>query len=102
MYLVADVDTEICSSTSCRLCTQYCPEANTILFDTKRESAYIAVDRCKGCEICVGVCDNLAKHHAIKMVMITDLESPFEIRNHGYKDSIIDLIPTNGSGGKKT
>lgn len=94
MYTVADVDIEICSSTGCRLCTQFCPEANTILFDTTRKSAYIAVDRCKGCEICVGVCDNLAKHHAIKMVMITELDSPFEIRNHGFKDSIADLIPS--------
>ena len=100
MYLVADVDSEICSSTSCRLCTQYCPESNTILFDEIRQTAYIAVDRCKGCEICVGVCDGLAKHHALKMIMITDLENPFEIRNHGFMPSIVDLIPKNGNGVK--
>lgn len=100
MYDVADVDVEICGSTSCRLCTQFCPESNTILFDSKRNSAYIAADRCKGCEICVGVCDNLAKHHAIKMVTITHLENPYEIRNHGFTDSIIHLIPVaNGNGG---
>ena len=97
MYLVADVDADVCGSTNCRLCTQYCPESNTILFDEKRASAYIAVDRCKGWEICVGVCDGLAKHHAIKMVMITDLSNPFEIRNHGFMPSIVDLIPKNGS-----
>jgi len=97
MYAVADVDIEICGSTSCRLCTQYCPEANTILFDNVRNSAYIATDRCKGCEICVGVCDSLAKHHAIKMVTITDLPNPFEIRHHGFKNSIVDLIAKNGN-----
>ncbi len=102
MYLVADVDVDVCSSTNCRLCTQYCPESNTILFDTERKSAYIAVDRCKGCEICVGICDAQAKHHAIKMVWITDLDNPFEIRNHGFKNSIVDLIPKtiNGNAAK--
>jgi len=30
MYLVAHIDVEICASKSCKLCTQYCPEANTI------------------------------------------------------------------------
>ncbi len=32
MYLVADINVEICASKSCKLCTQYCPEANTILY----------------------------------------------------------------------
>ena len=81
MYLVADINVDICAATSCKLCTQYCPEANTILYnndagkekDLKYGSAYVAVDRCKGCAQCVWVCDNMAKHNAIKMVMIDQL-----------------------------
>jgi len=93
MYSIADVDAEICSATRCRLCTQFCPESNTILYDSVRGTAYVAADRCKGCEICVGVCDGLAKHHAIKMVPINEVTSPFEIRNVGFKTS---LSVTNG------
>jgi pyruvate ferredoxin oxidoreductase delta subunit len=84
MYVVADVDVEICASTSCRLCTQFCPESNTILYDSQRKTAYIAVDRCKGCEICVGICDDLAKHHAIKMLPITEVKDGFEMNKAGY------------------
>jgi Pyruvate/2-oxoacid:ferredoxin oxidoreductase delta subunit len=55
MYLVADISLDICAATSCRLCTQYCPDANTILYDDnagkdkgfKYGTAYVAVDRCK-------------------------------------------------------
>ena len=91
MYSVADVDVDICGATKCRLCTQFCPEANTILYDSVRNSAYIAVDRCKGCEICVGICDDLAKHHAIKMVPITELKNGFEISKVGFKETIVGL-----------
>ncbi|MBI5379955.1 MAG: pyruvate ferredoxin oxidoreductase [Nitrospirae bacterium] len=84
MYAVAQVDISICSATSCRLCTQYCPEANTILYDNKRKTAYIAVDRCKGCELCVGICDNIAKHRAIKMVPVTDVHDGFEMSKYGF------------------
>ncbi len=73
MYLVANIDTEICGKTRCALCTQYCPEANTIQFDKGKNSAYVSVDRCKGCMQCVWVCDKMAKHYAIKMVMIDEL-----------------------------
>jgi pyruvate ferredoxin oxidoreductase delta subunit len=73
MYLVANIDSEICGKTKCTLCTQYCPEANTIQFDKIRNTAFVSVDRCKGCMQCVWVCDTLAKHHAIKMVMIDQL-----------------------------
>ena len=85
MYVVAQIDTEICSQTSCRLCTQYCPEANTILYDMAKKTAYVAVDRCKGCEICVGICDTLAKHHAIKMVSGDQLENPFDLSKEGFQ-----------------
>jgi Pyruvate/2-oxoacid:ferredoxin oxidoreductase delta subunit len=81
MYLVADINVDICAQTSCKLCTQFCPEANTILYNDqagkekgyKYGAAYVAVDRCKGCAQCVWVCDNMAKHHAIKMIMIDQL-----------------------------
>jgi len=81
MYLVANINQDICSSTSCRLCTQYCPEANTIQYDealgaehgSKFGSAYVAVDRCKGCAICVWVCDTMAKKQAIKLEMIDQI-----------------------------
>jgi pyruvate ferredoxin oxidoreductase delta subunit len=81
MYLVADISVEICASKSCKLCTQYCPEANTILYSEemgkdqgfKYGTAYVAVDRCKGCAQCVWVCDNMAKNNAIKMIMIDQL-----------------------------
>ena len=51
MYLVADISVEICAAKSCKLCTQYCPEANTILYSDemgkdkgfKYGSAYVAV-----------------------------------------------------------
>src|SRR5207247_2583692 len=83
MYLVADINVDICAATSCKLCTQYCPEANTILYSDnlgkekglKYGSAYVAVDRCKGCAQCVWVCDNMAKHHAITMTMIDQLRT---------------------------
>lgn len=85
MYSVAEVDKEICSSTKCRLCTQFCPEGNTILYDDAAGTAYVAVDRCKGCEICVGICDDLAKHHAIKMVSIDQVKDGFNISQSGFK-----------------
>ena len=94
MYLVADINIDICAQTSCKLCTQFCPEANTILYNTeagkgqgfKYGSAYVAVDRCKGCAQCVWVCDNMAKHHAIKMVMIDQLPNAAITDNIVYSD----------------
>jgi hypothetical protein len=41
MYLVAHVDTAVCSETACKLCTQYCPEANTILYDNDKKTALL-------------------------------------------------------------
>ncbi|MGH9894095.1 MAG: pyruvate ferredoxin oxidoreductase [bacterium] len=92
MYLVADINVDICAATSCKLCTQFCPEANTILYNAdlgqekghKYGSAYVAVDRCKGCAQCVWVCDNMAKHHAIKMVMIDQLPNAALTENVSY------------------
>lgn len=91
MYSVADIDAAICGATKCRLCTQYCPEANTILYDSVRGTAYVAVDRCKGCEICVGICDDLAKHEAIKMLPIDQVKEGFEISKVGFKESLVGV-----------
>lgn len=81
MYLVANINVAICATTGCKLCTQFCPEPNTILYSDdlgrddglKHGSAYVVVDRCKGCGQCVWICDNMSKNHAIKMVMIDQL-----------------------------
>lgn len=90
MYSVAEIDQEICGATKCRLCTQFCPEGNTILYDEVKESAYVAVDRCKGCEICVGICDDLAKHHAIKMLPIDQIKDGFDISKVGFKRTLVE------------
>ena len=94
MYLVANIDQDICAATSCKLCTQYCPEANTIQYNTelgkdkgfKYGSAYVAVDRCKGCAQCVWVCDNMAKHKAIKMEMIDQIGDQALTENISYHE----------------
>ncbi|MGD2064010.1 MAG: pyruvate ferredoxin oxidoreductase [Nitrospirota bacterium] len=64
----------------------YCPEPNTIHYDKAQKSAYVAVDRCKGCEICVEICDHISKHHAIKMVAIDELEGGFELNRYGMPE----------------
>jgi Pyruvate/2-oxoacid:ferredoxin oxidoreductase delta subunit len=94
MYLVANISVEICAAKSCKLCTQYCPEANTIQYSEdmgkdqgfKYGSAYVAVDRCKGCAQCVWVCDNMAKNNAIKMIMIDQLPLAAVTDNIRYEE----------------
>ena len=94
MYLVADISVEICAAKSCKLCTQYCPEANTIQYSEdmgrdrgfKYGTAYVAVDRCKGCAQCVWVCDNMAKNNAIKMIMIDQLPLAAVTDNIRYEE----------------
>ncbi|PIQ96977.1 MAG: pyruvate ferredoxin oxidoreductase [Nitrospinae bacterium CG11_big_fil_rev_8_21_14_0_20_56_8] len=83
MYYVAQVDRAICSQKNCHLCTTYCPEANCINYSEADRSAYISVDRCKACEICVYICDEIAKNHAIKMQWIDNLEEGFVIKRTG-------------------
>ena len=92
MYLVANIDTEICGKTKCTLCTQYCPEANTIQYDKERNTAFVSVDRCKGCMQCVWVCDSMAKHHAIKMVMIDELPQEFVINANDMQYESANLL----------
>ena len=109
MYLVANIDPEICGKTKCTLCTQFCPEANTIQYDKVRNTAFVSVDRCKGCMQCVWVCDSMAKHHAIKMVMIDELPKEFVITTpdmkfesaHLLKSSEINLPHPVPTGAKK-
>jgi Pyruvate/2-oxoacid:ferredoxin oxidoreductase delta subunit len=92
MYLVASIDAEICGKTKCTLCTMYCPEANTIQFDKERNTAFVAVDRCKGCMQCVWVCDMMAKHHAIKMVMIDQLPPEYNITTNDLHFESANLL----------
>ncbi len=98
MYFIAQVDESICSMKNCRLCAQFCPEPNTILYDEKKKTAFIAVDRCKGCEVCLDVCDNLSKNHGIKMVSILQVENGFEISKCGLVFTI-DKEATEQSAG---
>jgi len=83
MYYVAQVDKNTCSQKNCHLCTTYCPEANRINYSEADKSAYISVDRCKACEICVYICNEVAKNHAIKMDWIENLEEGFVIKRTG-------------------
>ncbi|NIQ03691.1 MAG: pyruvate ferredoxin oxidoreductase [Nitrospinaceae bacterium] len=83
MYYVAHVNKDICSDTNCHLCTTYCPEPNCINYSEKDKSAYISVDRCKACEICVYICDEVAKNHAIQMKWIDTLDEGFVISKTG-------------------
>ena len=98
MYLVASIDPTICGATSCTLCTQFCPEANTIQYDKERKTAFVSVDRCKGCAQCVWVCDTMAKHHAIKMIMIDQLPEEFAnklTKNMSYEQEDLKPSPIN-------
>ena len=70
MYNVAYVIDEKCvAEKGCRLCIMYCPEADCIRLDTRKQKAFVNIERCKGCELCVVVCD-AAKHHAIVMAPV--------------------------------
>ncbi len=71
MYYVARVDEEKCATYNCKQCTLFCPEANTLMFDEKKNSAYVNESRCKGCVLCVYVCSDLLKRDCISMVMVT-------------------------------
>ncbi len=67
MYAVAVVDDDKCvAQKGCRLCIMYCPEPDTILLNREKKKAFVVEHRCKGCELCVVVC-NAAKHQAIVM-----------------------------------
>ena len=95
MYLVANIDPKICGDTKCTLCTQFCPESNTIQYDKARNTAFVSVDRCKGCMQCVWVCDSMAKHHAIKMIMIDELPEEFVINSNDMQYESSNLLKSS-------
>ncbi len=65
MYKVAYVHDDKCvAEKGCRLCIIYCPEADTIMMDTKKMKAVVVIPRCKGCDLCKVVCST---HNAITM-----------------------------------
>jgi len=83
MYKVARVDAEKCSTSNCRLCTLYCPEPNTMLYDQQRNTAFVAVDRCKGCGYCVRICTDISKRNCIAMVPVSKVQGEFEMSRYG-------------------
>ena len=57
MYNVAFVEDDKCvAQKGCRLCIMYCPEADCIKLDTRKMKAYVVVERCKGCDLCIDAC----------------------------------------------
>ena len=92
MYYVAEVDKGICSEKNCHLCTQYCPESNCINYSEADKSAYVSVDRCKACEICVYICSDIAKNDAIQMKWIEELDEGFVIKKSGIVLEIIYIF----------
>lgn len=71
MYYVAKVNSEMCSTHNCNMCTLYCPEANTLMFDKENNTSWVDEDRCKGCAICVYVCSDLLNRDCIEMAMVS-------------------------------
>ncbi len=83
MYYVAEIIKDVCAAKNCHLCTTYCPEPNCINYSEVDKSAYVSVDRCKACEICVYICDDVAKNNAIEMKWIDNLEDGFMFKRTG-------------------
>ncbi|HHD77732.1 MAG TPA: ferredoxin oxidoreductase [Campylobacteraceae bacterium] len=75
MYYVAKVDPDMCAEYKCNMCTLYCPEANTLMFDKEKNSSYVDADRCKGCALCVYVCTDLLDRSCISMTMVQTEEA---------------------------
>jgi len=69
MYYVAKVDADKCAEYKCNMCTLYCPEANTLMFDKANNTSWVDMDRCKGCALCVYVCTDLLDRSCITMEM---------------------------------
>jgi len=69
MYYVAKVDSDMCAEHKCNMCTLYCPEANTLMFDKENNTSWVDADRCKGCALCVYVCSDLLNRDCISMEM---------------------------------
>jgi pyruvate ferredoxin oxidoreductase delta subunit len=71
MYYVAKVNSAMCSEHKCNMCTLYCPEPNTLMYDKDNKTSWVDEDRCKGCAICVYVCSDLLNRDCIEMAMVT-------------------------------
>ena len=81
MYNVAHiVDDKCVAQKGCRLCIMYCPEPDCINLDTRKMKAVVFIDRCKGCELCVVVCDG-AKHQAILMAPVDGATGEIRVEN---------------------
>jgi len=59
------------------------PGGQLYQFSEADKSAYVSVDRCKSCEICVYICNDVAKNNAIEMKWIENLEDRFVIKRIG-------------------
>lgn len=94
MYKIAQVDPVKCSATNCRLCTLYCPEPNTLLYDEERKTAFIAIDRCKGCGACLRICTDIAKRSCIQMVPVEEVQDGFEMSKYGLPGRARGSSPT--------
>lgn len=82
MYNVAFVENDKCvAEKGCRLCILYCPEPDCIRMDMVQMKALVYVDRCKGCDLCVVVCD-AAKHHAILMAPVDSSTGLIDLSKH--------------------
>jgi len=88
VYKVARVDASKCSASNCKLCILYCPEPNTLLYDEHRNTAFVAVDRCKGCGACVRICTDITKRSCIAMVAVTEGQGEFEMSRYGMPDVV--------------
>ena len=81
MYNVAFVEDDKCvANKGCRLCIMYCPEPDCIRLDTRKMKAFVVIDKCKGCELCVVVC-NAAKHEAILMAPVDGATGEIMLEN---------------------
>jgi len=57
------------------------PGADCIRLDTRKMKAFVVVDKCKGCELCVVVC-NAAKHQAILMAPVNGATGEIMLDKH--------------------
>lgn len=88
MYNIAFVEDEKCvAQKGCRLCLMYCPEPDCIRLDTRKMKAVVNIERCKGCELCVVVC-NAAKHEAIMMAPVDGATGEIMLRREKTESPI--------------
>ncbi|MCS7152115.1 MAG: 4Fe-4S binding protein [Endomicrobia bacterium] len=64
MYKSAFIEEEKCNG--CRICVQFCPEPNVIVYLKDNKKCKVICEKCKGCEVCVLKCPK--KAISLKMV----------------------------------